>query len=80
MTDIYFFLKTMALTIAIVLVMQIEVGTRTLEGHAMSWVQSSAVVAPLKTVARGASKLVKDSFASVTNSLKSKDEKKKDQR
>ena len=41
MMDFFFFVKTFVLTIAIVLVMQIQVGQSTLETHAMGWVQSS---------------------------------------
>lgn len=60
MMDFLFFIKTFILTVAIVLVMQIQVGDRTLETHAMSWVQSSAVVAPLHGVARGAARVIHD--------------------
>ena len=60
MMDFLFFVKTFVLTIAIVLVMQIQVGNRSLETHALGWVQSSDVVGPLQGVARGAAKLTHD--------------------
>ncbi len=63
--DFLFFVKTFILTVAIVLMMQIQVGTSTLESHAMSWVQSSSVASPLNTVARGAAKLFHDVTAKV---------------
>lgn len=77
MNDVIFFLKTFVLTVAIVLVMQIEVGHRSIEGHAMSWVQSSAIVSPLNTVARSAGKMVHDGFDSISKAVKSKFSKKK---
>ena len=60
MSEFIFFVKTFVLTIAIVLVMQIQVGERSLEVHAMSWVQSSAITTPLNGVKRGAAKMVHD--------------------
>ena len=65
MIDFLFFVKTFILTVAIVLVMQIQVGDHSLENHTMGWVQSSAVAGPLNTVARGAAKLVHDITAKV---------------
>jgi hypothetical protein len=60
MSEFAFFVKTFAITIAIVLVMQIQVGERSLEGHAMTWVQSSAITGPLNGVKRGAAKMAHD--------------------
>jgi hypothetical protein len=60
MMDFLFFLKTFILTIAVVIVMQIQVGDRSLETHAMGWVQSSGMSAPLSDVARGAAKMTRD--------------------
>jgi hypothetical protein len=60
MIDFMFFIKTLALTVAIVMLMQIQIGDRTVEKHAVLFVQSSTVASPLNTVARGASKLIHD--------------------
>lgn len=70
MMDFMFFVKTFALTVAIVLGMQIHVGERSIETHAMSFVQSSTVVAPLNQVARGAAKLVRDITQTVSIQVK----------
>lgn len=70
MMDFMFFVKTFALTVAIVLGMQIHVGDRSLETHAMTFVQSSTVVAPLNQVARGAAKLVRDITQTVSIQVK----------
>jgi hypothetical protein len=78
MMDVLFFVKTFLLTIAIVLLMQIHVGERSLESHAMSWVQSSAVVAPLNGVAKGAAKMVRDLTQTISISVTRNSKKKKD--
>ena len=66
--DFLFFVKTFFLTIAIVLLMQIQIGRSTIENQAMSFVQNSAIVAPLNNVARGAAKLARD----LTNKISAK--------
>ena len=67
MMDFFFFLKTFILTVAIVLVMQIQVGNRSIETHAMGWVQSSGVAMPLAEVARGAARVTHDLSHKVTD-------------
>jgi hypothetical protein len=80
MMDVLFFVKTFLLTIAIVLLMQVHVGERSLEAHAMSWVQSSAVVAPLNGVAKGAAKMARDLTQTISISVTRNSKKKKDVR
>lgn len=58
--DFMFFVKTVILTVAIILLMQIQVGKQTIESHTLGWVQNSAITGPINTVARGAGKLVHD--------------------
>lgn len=60
MSELFFCVKTFVLTVAIVLAMQIEIGERTIESHAMIWMHTSAVTAPLNSVARGAAKMFDD--------------------
>lgn len=60
MSELFFCLKTFVLTIAIVIVMQVQVGERTLENHALSWVQTSPIVSPLNSVARGGAKVIRE--------------------
>jgi hypothetical protein len=60
MSELFFCLKTLVLTIALVMVMQIRVGEQTLESHAMAFFQSSSIVTPLNSVAQGAGKLFED--------------------
>ncbi|NJM10057.1 MAG: hypothetical protein HC883_03990 [Bdellovibrionaceae bacterium] len=80
MMDLFFFIKTFILTIVLVLAMQIQVGPRTIENHAMSFVQSSVVVAPLNTIARGAAKLVRDVTQNVSARVKQNTKKNKKER
>jgi hypothetical protein len=60
MIDFMYFIKMLALTVAIVIVMQLQVGTNTLETHALNFVQSSAITGPLHGAARGAAKVTHD--------------------
>jgi hypothetical protein len=77
MSDIVFFVKLFCLTVALVLVMQIQVGDASLETHAMSWIQSSLLVAPLNKVARGGAKMVRDLSLAVHSSIDKNTGKKK---
>ncbi len=70
MSDIFFFLKTLILTVAVVLVMQVQVGERTIENHALGWVQSSPIAAELNAVAKGAAKLIKETADSIQKKFK----------
>jgi hypothetical protein len=75
--DFLFFVKTFFLTIAIVLFMQIQVGSSSIEAHAMNFVQSSAIVAPLNTVAKGAAKMIRDVTQTVSARVKKNTKKEK---
>jgi len=65
MSEILFCIKTFVLTVAIVLAMQIQVGERTIESHALAWVQTSPLVQPLNRVAQGAAKAAQDFWARI---------------
>ena len=41
MMDFFFFLKTMILTVIVVLLLQIEVGQKTVEKHVHDWMEGS---------------------------------------
>lgn len=77
MMDFLFFVKTFLLTVAVVVMMQIKVSDKSIESHAMSWVQSSAVVAPLNGVAKGAAKMARDLTAMISAKIKSNTKKQK---
>lgn len=65
MMDFLFFVKTFILTIAVVLAMQIHIGSTSIENHAMSFVQNSALVAPLNSVAYGGAKFIRNMTQSI---------------
>lgn len=75
--DFLFFVKTCALTIAIVLLMQIQVGSASIENHAMGFVQSSMITSPLNTVARGAAKMIRDLTQNISARVKQNTKKNK---
>lgn len=70
MMDFLFFVKTFALTLVIVLVMQIQVGNKSIENHALGFVQSSTVVSPLNSVAAGGAKLIRDTTRAISASIR----------
>jgi hypothetical protein len=77
MMDFLFFFKTFTATVVLVLVMQFQIGDKTIERHAMGFVESSAVVQPLNGVAKGAAKLVKDLTQTISAKIKKNTNKEK---
>lgn len=59
MMDLYFFLKTIILTVALVIVLQVKVGERTLEDQAVNAFRSSIIEEPLTNVAKGGAQIVR---------------------
>lgn len=70
MSDFFFFAKTFVLTVVVVVIMQIEIGQRSIESHALSWIHTSPVVAPLNGAAKGAAKLLRDTYESIQKKIK----------
>ena len=77
MMDFMFFVKTFLLTIAIVLLMQLQVGSKSIETHAMMFVQSSTIASPLNSVARGAAKMARDLTQKISSRVQSNTKKAK---
>jgi len=57
MGDVIFVLKTLVITIALVTLMQIKIGSRTIEQHGLAWMHHSVIVEQLQDVAAGAVKV-----------------------
>ncbi len=57
MGDLIFVLKCLIVTVAIVVLLQIRIGQRTVEGHAMTWIHHSPISHHLQDVAEGAVKV-----------------------
>lgn len=77
MSDLVFFAKMFALTVILVIAMQLQVGTRTVESYAMGFVQSSWVAQPINKIARGGAKLIKDATTKVHGAIAKNQAKKK---
>jgi hypothetical protein len=69
MSDFLFFIKLFFLTVAVVLVMQIQIGNRSLESHAIGWVQTSSVTMPLNAAAEGGAKIINDFIQHVHSAI-----------
>jgi len=65
MKDVTFFMKLLGLTIVVVVLSQIHVGDRSVEAHAMTWVQDSAIAQPLNGVANGAARVLRDATGKI---------------
>lgn len=69
MGDFIFVIKTLVVTVAIVVLMQIRVGGRTIEQHSLAWIHTSVVVEQLQEVAAGAVKAGSKAVAYVKGAL-----------
>jgi len=69
MMDFLFFIKTCALTLLLVVIMQVRVGDQSLEQTAQSWVRSSWIAGPVNLAAQGGAKLVRDGSARVMRAV-----------
>lgn len=69
MSDLFFFVKLLVLTVVLVIFMQVQVGNGSLESHAMNWVQTSSIAAPLNTVAQGGAQMIRDVSSSIYSSI-----------
>ncbi|MEK7356399.1 MAG: hypothetical protein AAB250_08115 [Bdellovibrionota bacterium] len=56
MGDVIFVIKTLVITVALVVMMQIKIGPNTIEQHSLAWIHHSAAVEELQEVAAGAVK------------------------
>ena len=77
MTDFIYFAKLLGVTIVVIVVLQLNVGNRSLETHAMNWLQSSSVITPLHAVAHGGGKLMHDLSERVNGVIQTNRAKKK---
>jgi ABC-type molybdate transport system substrate-binding protein len=57
MGEVVFVIKSLIMTIVVIVCLQIRVGQQTVEGHAMNWIHNSAISQHLQDVAEGAVKL-----------------------
>lgn len=69
MGDIIFVIKTLVVTVALVVVMQIKVGPQTIEQRALAWIHHSVAVEQLQEVAAGAVKAGRKGVAMAASAL-----------
>jgi hypothetical protein len=72
MLDLYFFLKTFILTIALILVLQMKIGNRSLEDRAVMAFKSSVIEEPLTAVAEGGAKLIRTTVKKIQDRIDGK--------
>lgn len=71
MIDFFFFVKTLFLTLIVVLLLQIQVGSKTVEGHMHEWMEGSVAASFLGNAAHGGAIIIKDTTAALTKKMKS---------
>jgi len=69
MGTIYFALKALVVTFVLVLLMQVQWGDSTIEGHAMEFLTSSAAVKPIDETATGVVVFIRNSWSKFTKSI-----------
>jgi hypothetical protein len=69
MGEVFFVLKTMVITIVVVMILQIKIGSSTIEQKSMTWIHESVVVESLRGVADGAVKIFSKGFNSVRSTI-----------
>lgn len=70
MLDFFFFLKTLLLTFIIVLLLQIQIGKKTVETHVHDWMVGSVAAGFLGHAAEGGAHFLKDAAFKATQTIK----------
>jgi hypothetical protein len=71
MSDLFFVIRMVIITAVLLIVMQIKVGTVTIERSAQEWMHSSSMIASLQKVAGGAVKFLSQGYKTVATSIDS---------
>ncbi|MDZ4662815.1 MAG: hypothetical protein SGJ18_14475 [Pseudomonadota bacterium] len=69
MGEIFFTIKMGFLTFVIVMLMQIQMGTQTIEQHSLNWIRTSSMVDQLQEVADGGIIAMRKMFSFVTKNM-----------
>ena len=69
MMDFYFFLKTLTLTLAFIILMQIKIGNKSLEDQALMVFRSSVIEEPLTKIAHGGVKMARDAVKAIQDKI-----------
>lgn len=69
MIDFFFFMKTLFLTLIVVLCLQIDVGGQTAEKQIHAWMQNALVTGFLSHAAHGGAHMIKDATHKLTEKM-----------
>lgn len=72
MMDLLFFIKTVAITLLLIVALQIKVGPSSIENHAVTFFQGSTISQPLTEVAQGGAKIIREMVLSLHEKIYSK--------
>lgn len=71
MSEIFFIIKSLVLTILIVIFMQVKVGDTTIEEKTLMWIEGSVIILPLQKIVDGGVKAVSETWKLVFGNLNS---------
>ena len=70
MNEIFFILKSLVITILLIMAMQIKVGNRTIEASCFHWLHESKVAAYIQDVADGGALLLQNTIKQVGDHIR----------
>jgi len=73
MSEFFFVLKSLFLTVVIILCMQIKIGSATIEQRSLEWMRESKAVYALRGVAEGAVSLIYEGWYWLEKTIQSDD-------
>ncbi len=72
MSELFFIVKSIFLTLVVIILFQVKIGETTLEEKTIYWAQQSSVLQPLHEVAHGGVKVLRESWKVFFGNLNSK--------
>lgn len=72
MTDLFFFIRMIVVTVFLVIVLQVKLGAATVEEHLRDWARQSVVMGTLDDVAAGAVAAMGRAYQSAVNMIDAK--------
>jgi len=69
MGDLFFAARMAILTVALIFIMQIRIGTATIEQHSLAWMHDSAMIENLRAIAEGGVKAASQGYRWITSSF-----------
>ena len=77
MGDLFFFIKMVLFTFALMMLMQAKIGTRTVEENVLQWTQRSEIAQEVKKVAEGAIAITSKAYARIKDQAAGSENQKK---